>query len=50
MEFMEEDLAEYVCITHQSIAPCEKGEFHLISNWKVDVLKIKELIDRNENI
>ena len=50
MEYMEEDVAEYVCITHQSFTPCEKGDFHLISNWKVDVAKIKGLIDINENI
>jgi len=37
---------EYVCITHQCYIPCEKGEHHLISNWKIDVDKIKRLMDK----
>lgn len=37
---------EYVCITHQTFIPCEKGEHHLISNWKTDVEKIKKILDK----
>ena len=35
----------YVCITHHTITPCDKGEHHLISNWKSDVKKILSLIE-----
>lgn len=37
----------YVCITHQSIAPCEVGEYHLLSNWTSDVHKILKMIEKN---
>lgn len=44
--FDEDDV--YVCITHQSIAPCEQGDKHLISNWQADVVKILSVIASKE--
>ena len=41
---VHDESEEYVCITHQCLIPCEKGDSHLISNWKSDVEKIKRLM------
>ena len=41
-----EDLETYVCITHQTVCPCNKGEQHLISNWKADVKKILSIMEK----
>lgn len=38
----------YVCITHQTVVPCDKGEFHLISNWRSDVEKILKMMEKNK--
>jgi hypothetical protein len=43
---MEEESDIYVCITHQTIVPCDQGEHHLISNWLVDVQKILETMEK----
>lgn len=48
MDDINEDANDYVCITHQQYIPCEKGEFHLISNWIVDVRRIQKLIEKNK--
>lgn len=50
MEDVNEDAGEYVCITHQQYAPCEEGDFHLISNWIADVRRIERLIERKRNV
>ena len=47
MQDINDDEDVYVCITHQSFIPCEKGEQHLISNWKTDVDKIKKIMKEN---
>jgi len=39
---------DYVCITHQSFIPCDKGDHHLISNWKTDVNKIRQILESRE--
>lgn len=40
----------YVCITHQTVAPCNDGDKHLISNWNTDVKKILDLIEKDKTI
>jgi len=45
---MEEiDIDEsYVCITHKRLCPCNiPNEYHLISNWPIDVRKILNIDD-----
>jgi hypothetical protein len=44
------DNSIYVCITHRTICPCDKGENHLLSNWYADVKKIKELMEKENGI
>jgi len=47
----EEDFENYVCITHQTLCPCNEGEQHLISNWAADVRKILKMMEnKNEDI
>jgi len=38
----------YVCITHQKFLPCDDGDFHLISNWVVDVKQVINLINKEQ--
>lgn len=46
MHNINEDEDIYVCITHQSVCPCDKGDKHLISNWTADVKKILSLMEK----
>ena len=39
--------AEYVCISHMTMAPCHEGEHHLVSNWPGDVARV---LDKISNI
>lgn len=47
MQNVYEDSGIYVCITHGTVAPCEEGEHHLISNWASDVRKIIKNMENN---
>ena len=40
-----EDSGIYVCITHQRLLPCDEGQYHLVSNWIVDVTKILNMME-----
>ena len=41
-----EESSTYVCITHQTILPCEIGDHHLVSNWISDVQKILKIMEK----
>jgi hypothetical protein len=43
--FYQEDCAKYVCITHQTMFPCTRGDQHLLSNWSADVKKIISIME-----
>jgi hypothetical protein len=42
-EIFDED-ERYVCVSHVSVIPCEKGEHHTVSNWPPDVERVLSAI------
>jgi hypothetical protein len=45
-----EDSETYVCITHQVLLPCNKGQHHLVSNWITDVTKILNVMEEQDEL
>ena len=43
-----QDTTGYVCITHHRFCPCYEGEYHLLSNWVVDINRIRILIEKEK--